>query len=152
MRKGNIFLLLIGCFLIISCQKTKTGGKTNPDTLFATDTLYLKENTVLLFYPRNRTIDSLKNKHGDDFYTVADDANFYSAEIIKSLDSLKVPYRNISDSIKIIIKNPQGQKKEVKNTNKDWYWYVVTYDVKTDNYTVSSIVDEDKYKNIHLGK
>jgi hypothetical protein len=150
MKKLNIILILFFCFLMVLCQRTNKDAEISYNNHFATDTIHPKENTVLLIYPSDRTINSLKKKLGDDFYIIADDANYYSANIMEYLNSLKVPYFNICDSVKVIIKDSKNQKKEIKNTNNDLYWYVVMYNIKTGNYKISSLVDfENVYKRFY---
>ncbi len=152
MKKLNIVLTLFFCSLMVLCQRAnKDSGIFYNNRNFTTDTISAKENTILLIYPSDKTINSLKKKLGDDFYIVADDANYYSANIMEHLDSLDTPYINVSDSIKIIIKNSKGQKREIKvNGNKNLYWYAILYDVQNNDYKVSSLVDfENTYKKFY---
>lgn len=56
-------------------QKTDQNQKIKADTVITT-------SAVLLMSPDEKEIEEMKKKQGEDnFYTIADDANYYSAEI-----------------------------------------------------------------------
>ncbi len=46
---------------------------------------------AVLIYPTEEQIASMEKEYGDDFYTVADDAQFYQAAAIEKLDSAGIP-------------------------------------------------------------
>jgi hypothetical protein len=50
----------------------------------------IQGNITIYTYPDDKTIEAMRKKHGDDFYTIADDVNWYRFESSQLLDSLKV--------------------------------------------------------------
>lgn len=48
--------------------------------------------------PSEKSIENLKKAKGEDFYTMADDANNYYSNASGFLDSMKVSYVNYDDS------------------------------------------------------
>ncbi|SFI50031.1 hypothetical protein [Halpernia frigidisoli] len=95
---STYFFFLSGCKKeqIVSAQNT-ISTKKKPDTVKIED-----KNIVIFINPTLPYIDSLKNsyKNKDDFYTVADDANFYTAEagdyiIKKGVDTININNRKI---------------------------------------------------------
>ena len=48
--------------------------------------LTIDEESVVIFRPNSAEIDSLKEVKGEDFYTIADDANFYSSQAYELLE------------------------------------------------------------------
>lgn len=92
-------LLLILLFLLMSCQqevkKTEFQAveKNIPEQKkeeyniesqkIKADTIITK-STILLLGPDDKEVEEIKKKQGEDnFYTIADDANYYSAEIFE---------------------------------------------------------------------
>lgn len=72
---------LLTCLL--SCQKAerKSPSTQNPDKKVKADTI-ITSSTILMLNPDEAEIADIKKKQGEDnFYTIADDANYYSAEI-----------------------------------------------------------------------
>ncbi|WP_276877571.1 hypothetical protein [Chryseobacterium joostei] len=72
---------LLTCLL--SCQKTerKSSLTQNSDQKVKADTI-ITSSTILMLSPDEAEIADIKKKQGEDnFYTIADDANYYSAEI-----------------------------------------------------------------------
>lgn len=80
---STLSFLFIGMF---SCTKTehkpieqKLAQKIKADTV-------ITKSTVLLLGPDEQDIEEIKKKQGEDeFYTIADDANYYSAEIFEAI-------------------------------------------------------------------
>ncbi|SIS58552.1 hypothetical protein SAMN05421786_101339 [Chryseobacterium ureilyticum] len=75
------FSILISTF---SCTKTDNKPvvkKIHQDQKIKADTV-ITTSAVLLLSPDEKEIEEIKKKQGEDnFYTLADDANYYSAEI-----------------------------------------------------------------------
>lgn len=116
-----VFHLLV-CLSFVSCKKTDEVAKTG-DSL-KSDTLILENSSVIFVSPSNKEIESLKKIQGDDFYTIADDANNYFSNAASYLDSLKISYKNEDDD-KII-----GYKKEnifFKIPPSKSSWYAILY-------------------------
>jgi hypothetical protein len=57
----------------------------------STNLLTIDFDCSLLIYPTDKQIEEMKKEYGeDDFYTIADDANYYQGTAIGLLDSLKI--------------------------------------------------------------
>ena len=72
---------LLTCLL--SCQKAEKKSllTQNSDQKVKADTI-ITSSTILMLSPDETEIADIKKKQGEDnFYTIADDANYYSAEI-----------------------------------------------------------------------
>ena len=50
----------------------------------------IRQNSAVYTYPDDQTIEAMKKKYKDDFYTIADDVNWYRFESSQLLDSLKI--------------------------------------------------------------
>ncbi len=59
----------------------------HPDVADTTDVETVDYDCAVLIYPTEDQIASMEKEYGDDFYTVADDAQFYQAAAIEKLDS-----------------------------------------------------------------
>lgn len=106
------FLLLMG---MLSCTKTeqKLEQKIKADTV-------ITKSTVLLLGPDEQDIEEIKKKQGEDeFYTIVDDANYYSAEIFEAIPTSIYTGYNTIDFPK---ENYVFDKK--KSENK---WLVIDY-------------------------
>lgn len=70
-----------------SCTKTDNKPavqKIHKDQKIKADTV-ITTSAVLLLSPDEKEIEEIKKKQGEDnFYTIADDANYYSAEIYEA--------------------------------------------------------------------
>lgn len=91
----NLLLTVLITFFSVACNKSQE--KTNAASL-KSDTLVLKDQDIVFVSPGDQTIAALKKKNGEDFYTIADDANNYFSEASTYLDSLKVSYKNADDT------------------------------------------------------
>ncbi|WP_123905595.1 hypothetical protein [Chryseobacterium sp. ERMR1:04] len=78
----------------------------------------------------------MKKKHKDDFYTIADDANFYFANATEYLDSLKKKSLNYHEDIIMSYKNGTELKIIPKYKNP---WYVVFY--KSGTYKIVDLLN-----------
>ena len=112
-----IFHLFV-CLNFVSCKKTDTVAKTGAS--LTSDTLILDNNAIIFVSPSGKEIERLKKIQGDDFYTIADDANNYFSIASSYLDSLKVSYKNeVSD--KIIGYKKAGKFVKIAAENSSWY-------------------------------
>lgn len=139
-KKIAIFYLFVCLLSFVSCKKTDAVAKSNSG--LKSDTLILENNSVVFVSPGSKEIESLKKTQGDDFYTIADDANNYYSLASSYLDSLKISYKN-EDSNKII-----GYKKDNKffkiQPDKS-SWYTILY--KNGAYKTVNLVDfQQEYK------
>lgn len=122
-QSKHIFIGILSVFVLnISCQKNSVSAtaklpkevKSNSDTI-------IEKSGIYLILPDQKDIDSLKKTMGEDqFYTVADDANFYMSEIYSGLKDkiLTLNYR------KIDFKNENFVFDKSKYQNS---WLVVDY-------------------------
>jgi|GEM_PF-7018607 len=92
--------------IFLACRENEPVAEPKPvaviheNTNAATknDTLWLTEKCAVQFIHDTLQLERMKQQMGDDFYTVADDANFYSAEASAFLDSVKIPVRYIKNT------------------------------------------------------
>ncbi len=116
MKNILIIILFIGSFTI-TCKKTSEKISLNTSK---SDTVFLKEQETVFISPSDKSIKKLKEKYGDDFYTIADDANNYFSEATSYLDSLKISYKNYDDS-KIIGFRTNNAFVKIPNYKSPWY-------------------------------
>lgn len=103
MKDIKIILILMTS-LLISCKEKKEKNSIILDTpKIKVKNKILEKNHVILVSPSSLKIEKLKKKMGDDFYTIADDINFYNAKTVKFLDSLKLNTRMLTRMIFIHI-------------------------------------------------
>lgn len=131
---SNIYLLFS-----ISCKKNENIAiKTKPK-----DTLFLKEDTILFITPSEKKIEELKKQYGEDFYTIADDANYYYSNATEYLDSLKIKYANYNENVVIALK--EGLKTKIITPQKS-NWYSILY--KDNEGKVTDLINFKKEYNI----
>ncbi|MBS7563812.1 hypothetical protein KHS38_05300 [Mucilaginibacter sp. Bleaf8] len=118
---GNLLLAMLIIMFSVACNRSQ---KTKISIPSGTDTITLNDNEVIFISPSDQSIKKLKKKQGEDFYTVADDANNYFAEASSYLDSLEVSYKSYDDN-KIIVFNKNN--KSVKIPRHTSPWYVIFY-------------------------
>lgn len=76
--KNLIILYFLTIYCLFSCKKTVT---INKDPGLMVDTIVTK-SALYLLTPDDEEIKEIKKRQGEDsFYTIADDANYYMAEI-----------------------------------------------------------------------
>ncbi|MCS4301117.1 hypothetical protein [Chryseobacterium sp. BIGb0232] len=94
-------------------QTSDQHQKTKADTV-------ITKSTILLLGPDEEEIDEIKKRQGEDnFYTIADDANYYSAEIFEAAPAtIYTGYR--------IIGFPKENYVFDKNKSED-KWLVIDY-------------------------
>jgi hypothetical protein len=54
------------------------------------ETTTIKSKCAVYVFPDGATLEAMQKKYGDDYYTIADDANWYMSESGQTLDSLGV--------------------------------------------------------------
>ncbi|MVN91371.1 hypothetical protein [Mucilaginibacter aquatilis] len=114
--KNSLLAILIIIFST-GCNRSK---KNQASVYLKSDTVVLSKDEVVFISPSDNSIESLKKKHGDDFYTIADDANNYFAEAANYLDSLKVSYKNFDDN-KVIVFNQNNKVIQIPRHTSPWY-------------------------------
>lgn len=128
----ELILILLFCSTVISCNKRFE----NEIVSGKSDTILLKEPIVLFISPSPKEIEKLKKKYKDDFYTIADDANFYFANATEYLDSLKKKSLNYHKDIIMSYKNGTELTIIPKYKNP---WYVVFY--KSGTYKIVDLLN-----------
>ncbi|WP_295769175.1 hypothetical protein [uncultured Mucilaginibacter sp.] len=118
--RNLLFAILVITFSTACNRSKKPQASVHPKS----DTVVLNKDEVVFISPSDNSIESLKKKHGDNFYTIADDANNYFAEAASYLDSSKVSYKNFDDN-KVIVFNKNN--KVVKIPRHTSPWYVIFY-------------------------
>ncbi|BAP32553.1 uncharacterized protein CHSO_3516 [Chryseobacterium sp. StRB126] len=118
--KHTAFLSFLLLMSMLSCTKAehkplerKLEQKIKADTV-------ITKSTILLLGPDEQEIEEIKKKQGEDnFYTIADDANYYSAEIFEAVPA------TIYSGYKII-DFPKENYVFDKNKSED-KWLVIDY-------------------------
>ncbi|TWP27371.1 hypothetical protein ETU09_07970 [Apibacter muscae] len=160
MKKLNILYILIISSIFVFCQKSNINKESQPLSQIQSNLTSKKEdsvivpttNMVFLIYPSQKTVDSLKLSLGDDFYTIADDANYYDAQIMEYLDSLHIPYINVSDSIQLVLRKKNNPDLMILKNNVN-PWYAILYNEDLHRYKISNLVDfTSNYKNFYSSK
>lgn len=92
----HLLLTVLITFFSVACNKSQK--KTTTSASLKSGTLVLNDQDIVFVSPGDQTMAARKKKNGEDFYTIADDANNYFSEASSYLDSLKVPYKNADDT------------------------------------------------------
>ncbi|MEY8761664.1 hypothetical protein [Chryseobacterium tongliaoense] len=156
----GVFLL---CMFNISCKKNTSvtaSAATASQEMKKTDDTLITQPGIYLISPGEKEIDSLKKTMGEDqFYTAADDSNFYISKISSGLKSklITIKHKNIDfkndnysfskkDSKKnwAIIEYKEGNKPQIYSL-VDFYNKIGNESAKTE--AVASIVNIDTYLN-----
>lgn len=119
---------LLGIFSCTKAEHKPTGQKL--EQKIKADTIITK-SAILLVGPDEQEIEEIKKKQGEDhFYTIADDANYYSAEIFEAVPA------TIYTGCKII-DFPNENYVFDKNKSED-KWLVIDYkpDSKPEIYSL----------------
>lgn len=115
--KNKLIVPILILSLIISCKKNTDKKLSVASQL---DTIFLDKKEIIFITPNTKTIDSLKNINGENFYTIADDADYYYSIATNYLDSLKISYKNYNDD-KIIGFKTENQFIEIPKYKSPWY-------------------------------
>ena len=113
----NLLLTVFITFFSVACNKSQE--KTTSASL-KSDTLVLNDQDIVFVSPGDQTIAALKKKNGEDFYTIADDANNYFSEASTYLDSLKVSYKNADDT-KVFAYKKDNTTVAIPKYKSPWY-------------------------------
>jgi len=112
----------------------------------------VEQESAILIYPTSKQIDYLKEKNGEDeFYTVADDNNYYMSNIITLLESLEIDMhtatkRNIT--FKGLIED-YGMNLDPNRQGVDTiYWSIIVFNPKGNPFFLDMVdPDIDKLKH-----
>lgn len=120
MMKNIILILLF--ILFISCKYKEQKIVTNEvSSIEKKDTFFIENNQVLFISPSSKDFDEMKKRMGEEnFYTIADDANFYGANAYEFLDSLNVSYAN-TDSDAIVAYKKNNKTEILIPIKSKWY-------------------------------
>lgn len=140
-----LFFTILVITFSVACNRSQ---KTNISTSSSTDTIVLKDNEVVFISPSEESIKKLKQKLGENFYTIADDANAYFAEASTYLYSIKVSYKNHDDS-KIIVYKQNNKIVEIPQHTSPWY--VIFYN--NGRYKTLDLINvKEEYSKFFTGK
>lgn len=133
--KLNILKIILLLILFTSCKKNIGITKNNPIKI-AEETC--KEEIItasgyFLVTPEGTDMDSLKNTMGENFFTVADDSNYYISEINGLL-------KNSLQKIKANCINFENEKYIIKKKDQKLNWFIIDYK-KGEKPQVFSLVD-----------
>lgn len=143
MKQTKYFFIGILSIIVlnISCQKKSVSVAATPSKGFNLDSdTIIEKSGIYLLAPNQKEIDSLKKAIGEEqFYTVADDANFYISKISSGLTD-KLPTLNYR---KINFKNENFVVDKRKYQNN---WLIVDYKqgIKPEIY---SLIDFYSHQN-----
>ena len=129
----NIIFLLFTLPLFFGCNKST---QSPPNRITNSDTIILKKNEIIFVSPSAKSIENLKKTKGEDFYTIADDANNYYSNASGFLDSMKVSYVNYDDS-KILGYKKNNKFFEIHKFKNPWY--VIFY--KDESFKTLDLID-----------
>lgn len=142
MSRVNICYSIVSCLMFVSCLQI-TNKKSSIDHVYDSypDLIITPQSNVVIFlYPNEKTIESIKDRLGDDFYIIADDANYYNSVAIEFLESKNISYVSVCDSSQIIIRK-KGFQDMVIDKKTDNSWYAILYNDTNHNYIISSLID-----------
>lgn len=115
--KNILIIIICICAFTQGCQKS---SEKVLSVSMRSDTVLLKNQEIIFISPNSKSIENLKKKYGDDFYTIADDANNYFSEASNYLDSLKISYKNYNDD-KIIGFKVNDKFIEIPKNKNPWH-------------------------------
>ena len=84
-------LFIFFCLIFFSFH-TALAGQNNLILFEKKTKIIFDKDIVILVTPSENTINKLKTSMGDDFYVMADDANYYSFLVFNYLKSINKPY------------------------------------------------------------
>ena len=115
------FCLIIFPFHIVSAQQ-------NNLVLFEKKAqIILDKDIVILVIPSEDTVNKLKTNMGEDFYIMADDANYYLSSVYDYLESINQPYLIKQDNKAIFYLQENGVLHKIQNNNSHLYWWALLY-------------------------
>jgi hypothetical protein len=120
------FNLLFTIFLLVitSCKESKKDTVKNDSTNAGIDQYNVEQDSAIVFlYPTDNEIKKIKKERGEDnFYTIADDENFYQAKIEEILDLKN--YKIVNTDKRFIKFNADVVFDKNSNENK---WSVIIF-------------------------
>ena len=98
-------------------------------------------------------IEELKKQstYEDDFYTVADDSQFYLAESRHFMDSMKVTTKDSDQRILVFTKN-NGERKIIDLYSGELIWGIYLFDGKQDPKSIDIVMPADDFHKYFTDK
>ena len=141
----HMFLILL---LIFSCKQEPKFTNNNFASKSVSDTIVINDKTdkVIFIKPTIKYLDSIKNtyKNQDDFYTIADDSNFYIAEAGNFLKENKMDTINVYNNKILKIGNSIIKLSEYKP------WSLLLYKKNKNIINVFPVDIEKEFNNYFL--
>ena len=142
---NKLIILLSLSLLIFSCKNENNNATTenseNKKINSQTLDINLNENCVIFISPSSKKIEEMKKKLGDDFYTIADDINFYSANASEFLDSLKIKHIEADERAILTFNDNNNKLTKIENVNNKNDWYAVLYNENDKKFKITDLVD-----------
>lgn len=145
-------ILLIIFTLIFSCKKDNENIKRIVDTKISksTKSIILDQNCIIFISPSSNKIEAMKKSKGEDFFTMADDANFYYSNAIQFLDSLNRNYMNKNENETLLFKDSNNTLVKIKNNDEGNAWYAILYDNDNKKYKVTGLLSfSEEFKKFY---
>ena len=138
-------LFIFFCLIFFSFHAALAGQ--NNLILFEKKTkIIFDKDIVILVTPSENTINKLKTNMGDDFYVIADDANYYFFLVYNYLKSINKPYLIKNDEA-IFYFQKNGVLHKIQNNNSHLHWWALLYKHNEGKYKIVAFIDfEDEYK------
>lgn len=141
----SLALLGINSFACKSSPKEKIDSL---EEIANTDTVILKNKSIVFLSPTLKEIYSLKKKFGEDFSTMADDANFYRSNAINFLDSVNVSYINTENNKVFSFYSNSNNLVPISIKKKDVnYWPLILFDNENKTFEISNLSEFKKNYN-----
>ena len=134
-------ILLITCLLLFSCKQNSKNTKQVSGTILSdsSKSIILDKNIIIFISPSSKKLAIMKKNMGEDFFTIADDANFYYSNAIQFLDSLKINHRDENETKAFLFKDKNGKQVQISNNSKENNWYVILYNNNKKEFKIVSL-------------
>lgn len=142
---NKLIILSSLIFFLFSC-KSENKSTPNEDsqtakTVEKNSSTILNENCVIFISPSDTKIVEMKKKLGNDFYTIADDINFYSANAYEFLDSLKVKHIEANETTKFTFNDKNNILTDIIDNNNKNDWFSILYNDNDKNFKITNLID-----------
>lgn len=136
-------ILLITCIVIFSCKKNNenTVKVSHNEISEGLNSIILNKNSIIFISPSSDKLGAMKKSMGEDFFTIADDANFYYSNAIQFLDSLNVDHNDEDETKIFLFKDKNNNVVHIENSNKKNIWYAILYDNDKKEYKTTSLLN-----------
>ena len=155
MISASKFIYFLSCILAVAfftacknktvSQKAIVEKKSRPVTSKNDYDSLITTPCALVLYPTDKQIDSMKKKDGEDFYTIADDNQFYMANCLEYLDSVKLKTITKDSKGVLAFKTQNNQLYKLKLDTLSWS--VILFNGKTKPYHTDITLFQDDYRS-----